>query len=158
VTAWPPLVEKVAQAMREARVEGRVEEFAEETRTADAAADAIGCEPAQIVKSLVFSCDGTAVLVLVPGDRRADTDKVARLLGCARVRSVPAAEVEGTTGFPAGGVAPFPVPIETVLADLTLLTHPVVWIGAGSPRHMASLAPADLMRLARARTVDAVVE
>jgi prolyl-tRNA editing enzyme YbaK/EbsC (Cys-tRNA(Pro) deacylase) len=56
-------------------------------------------------------------------------------------------------------VAPFPLPgIQTVLLDRTLMAHEVVWVGAGSSRHMAALAPADLARLARARPVDAVVE
>jgi prolyl-tRNA editing enzyme YbaK/EbsC (Cys-tRNA(Pro) deacylase) len=56
-------------------------------------------------------------------------------------------------------VAPFPLPgIQTVLIDGSLMAHEVVWIGAGSSRHMAALAPADLVRLARARPVDAVVE
>jgi prolyl-tRNA editing enzyme YbaK/EbsC (Cys-tRNA(Pro) deacylase) len=43
-----------------------------------------------------------------------------------------------------------------VLADRSLLAHEVVWVGAGSETHMAALAPADLLRLARARAVDLV--
>ena len=63
------------------------------------------------------------------------------------------------TGFPAGGVAPFPLPgIETVLVDRSLLVHELVWIGAGSNRHMAALAPPDLVRLARARPADVAAE
>jgi prolyl-tRNA editing enzyme YbaK/EbsC (Cys-tRNA(Pro) deacylase) len=38
--------------------------------------------------------------------------------------------------------------------DPSFLRHEVVWIGAGTPRHMASLAPGELQRLTRARTVD----
>ena len=54
-------------------------------------------------------------------------------------------------------VAPFPLPrIGVVLADRLLLAHDVVWVGAGSPSHMAALAPPDLVRVARARTVDLV--
>ncbi len=155
---WPEAVERVAAVLRDAHVESRIEEFRAAARSADEAAETLGCEPAQIVKSLVLTCDGRPILVLVPGDRRADMDKVGRLLGCTRVRALPAADVERVTGFPPGGVAPFPVPLDTVLLDQMLLTQGVVWFGAGSPRHLASLAPADLVRLARARTVDAVVE
>jgi prolyl-tRNA editing enzyme YbaK/EbsC (Cys-tRNA(Pro) deacylase) len=56
-------------------------------------------------------------------------------------------------------VAPFPLPgFDTVLIEQALLGHEFVWIGAGSPLHMAMLAPADLVRLARARPVPLVVE
>jgi prolyl-tRNA editing enzyme YbaK/EbsC (Cys-tRNA(Pro) deacylase) len=45
--------------------------------TATAAATAVGCEAGDVVKSLVFMCDGLPVMALVPGDRRADELKVA---------------------------------------------------------------------------------
>jgi Cys-tRNA(Pro) deacylase len=156
---WPGGVARVARVLQEGRVEARIEEFPDGTPTAEAAAAAVGAPVEQIVKSLVFSCDGKAILVMVPGDRRADTAKIASAAGGERVKPVRPDAVEQLTGFPAGGVAPFPLPgIETVLIERTLLAHDVVWIGAGSPRHMASLAPSDLARLARARAVDAVVE
>jgi prolyl-tRNA editing enzyme YbaK/EbsC (Cys-tRNA(Pro) deacylase) len=156
---WPEPVQRVARALREGRVEARIEEFHEGTPTAADAAAATGASIDQIVKSLVFSCDGRAIVVMVPGDRRADTAKIAVAAGCERVKSVGADAVEEVTGFSAGGVAPFPLPgIQTVLIDGSLMAHEVLWIGAGSSRHMAALAPADLVRLARARPVDAVVE
>ncbi|HXV56278.1 MAG TPA: YbaK/EbsC family protein [Gaiellaceae bacterium] len=156
---WPEAVSRVARVLQEGRVEARIEEFPDGTPTAEAAAEAAGAPVEQIVKSLVFSCDGKAILVMVPGDSRADTAKIAAAAGGQRVKAVRPDAVEQLTGFPAGGVAPFPLPgIETVLMERTLLTHDVVWIGAGSPRHMAALAPGDLARLARARAVDAVVE
>ena len=76
----------------------------------EAAADAVGCEPAQIVKSLVFICDGLPVLALVPGDRRADAAKVAAAAGAGYARVAKREEVLAATGFEPGGVAPFPVP------------------------------------------------
>ncbi|MGH3016333.1 MAG: YbaK/EbsC family protein [Gaiellaceae bacterium] len=156
---WPEPVERVARVLKEGRVEARIEEFKEGTPTADDAARAAGAPVDRIVKSLVFSCDGRAIVVMVPGDRRADTAKIAAVAGCDRVKGVGADAVEELTGFPAGGVAPFPLPgIQTVLLDRTLMAHEVVWIGAGSSRHMAALAPVDLARLARARPVDVVVE
>jgi Cys-tRNA(Pro) deacylase len=157
--AWPGTVERVVRVLREAKVEARVEEFGEGTPTASDAAKATGAGLDEIVKSLVFSCDGRAIVVMVPGDRRADTTKVGRAAGCARLRSAGREAVEQATGFPAGGVAPFPLPgIETVLIDTSLLAHEVVWIGAGSDRHMVALAPSDLVRLSRARPVDVAAE
>ena len=158
-SAWPAGVERVAAVLRDASVEARIEEFADGTPTAEDAAAAAGCRLEQIVKSLVFACDGRWALVMVPGDRRADRAKIAAAAGCGRVTIASPDEVARVTGFEAGGVAPFPLPaVDTVLLERLLLTHEVVWVGAGSPRHMAALAPTDLARLARARAVDAVRE
>jgi Cys-tRNA(Pro) deacylase len=156
-SSWPESVERVADALRQARIEARVEEFSSGTPTAEDAAAAVGASLPQIVKSLLFACDGRWVLVMVPGDRRADRDKVAAAAGCGRVKTAGPDEVEQVTGFEAGGVAPFPLPgVHDVYIENTLLSHDVVWIGAGSRRHMAAIAPADLVRLARARAIDAV--
>jgi prolyl-tRNA editing enzyme YbaK/EbsC (Cys-tRNA(Pro) deacylase) len=157
VTDWPDPVSRVAAFLREAGAEARLEEFPVGTPTARDAAKAVGCDLAQIVKSLVLDCDGRPVLVLVPGDRRADPAKVARAIGCASASVAGADAVEAATGFAPGAVAPFPVPkIERVLIDRTLLVHDVVWVGAGSSRHMAGLSPAELVRLTRAVSLDAV--
>ncbi len=153
VREWPEPVERVGRYLREAGAEARIEEFASGTPTAKAAAEAIGCELDQIVKSLVFDCDGTPVVALVPGDRRADPAKVARAAGCAEARVASAENVLSWTGFEPGAVAPFPLPaVERVYAEPTLLAHDLVWIGAGSTRHLAGLAPTELLRLARAET------
>ena len=154
---FPDEVERVAAYLRESRAEARLEEFPEGTPTARDAARAIGCELGQIVKSLVFDCDGRAVVVLVPGDKRADARKVAAEAASARARVAGTAQVEAATGFPPGAVAPFPLPkVDRVLLERTLLAHDVVWVGAGSTRHMAGLSPTELVRLARARPMDAV--
>jgi Cys-tRNA(Pro) deacylase len=156
---WPDAVERVAAFLRQGGVEARIEEFAEGTPTAEDAARAVGCKLGQIVKSLVFECDGRPFVVLVPGDRRADARKVARAAGSRRAKIVGPDEVRRVTGFAAGAVAPFPLPdVDRVLVDRQVLAHERVWIGAGSPRHMATLTPADLVRLARAEPMDAVTE
>ncbi len=158
-SSWPEPVERVSAFLREAGVEARLEEFDEGTPTAEAAAEAIGCEPGRIVKSLVFDCDGSPALVLVPGDRRADAEKVARALGGARAKIAGPDEVRRATGFEPGAVAPFPLPlIDRVLIEQTLLGLDRVWVGAGSAKHMAGLSPRDLVRLARAEPIDAVQE
>jgi len=157
--SWPGAVERVASYLRAAGADARLEQFDEGTPTAEAAARAVGCALGQIVKSLVFDCDGRPVVVLVPGDRRADSRKVAQALGCSRARVASAQQVEQATGFPPGAVAPFPLPgVERVLIERRLLEHEIVWVGAGSANHMAALRPTDLVRLARAEAMDAVAE
>ena len=153
--AWPEPVARVSAYLRQAGAEARIEEFAGETASADDAATALGTPLEQIVKTLVFDCDGGLVVALVPGDLRADRAKLAAAAGCRRAQIVGAGDVERLTGFPPGAVAPFPLPAEArAFVDRNLLVHDRVWIGAGSSRHLACLAPVELVRLARAQTVD----
>jgi prolyl-tRNA editing enzyme YbaK/EbsC (Cys-tRNA(Pro) deacylase) len=150
-------VERVAEFLRRSAVEARIEEFLEGTPTAVAAARAVGCKLGQIVKSVVVACDSRFVVVLIPGDRRADLGKVEEAAGCAKARIASPEDVLAATGFSAGAVAPFPLPnVDRVYVDRGLLGHTRVWVGAGSPNHMAALTPADLVRLARAHAMDAV--
>jgi Cys-tRNA(Pro) deacylase len=154
---WPEAVERVSGFLRQMGVEARIEEFSAGTPTAADAARAVGSKLGQIVKSLVFDCDGRWVVVLVPGDRRADLDKIATAAGAKKARIAKPDEVERATGFVTGAVAPFPLPnVDRVFVDRGLLAHKRVWIGAGSPSHMAVIAPADMIRLARAQPMDAV--
>jgi prolyl-tRNA editing enzyme YbaK/EbsC (Cys-tRNA(Pro) deacylase) len=155
VQRWPEPVARVAEVLQRAGIDARVEEFPEGTPTAGAAARAVGSSRAQIVKSLVFICDGRPTLALVPGDRRADENKVAAAAGARHARVARPDEVVASTGFEPGGVAPFPAPgISQVLMAGELLAHDRVWIGAGSERHMAGLSPVDLAQLTQARTAE----
>jgi Cys-tRNA(Pro) deacylase len=157
VSEWPEEVERVAGVLRAAAVDARIEEFEAGTPTAREAAKAVGCDLSQIVKSLVVVCDGAFVLALVPGDRRADEERIAAAVGAEHVRVARPEEVVHATGFEPGAVAPFPQrAISQTLIDPMLLRHEVVWVGAGTHRHMASLAPPELQRLTRARPVDLV--
>jgi Cys-tRNA(Pro) deacylase len=154
---WPEPVERVASYLRAAGAEARLEEFETGTPTAEAAAAAAGCSLSEIVKSLVFDCDGTPIVVMVPGDRRASPKRIARAAGCRRARVAGPELVQEATGFAPGAVAPFPLArIDRVYLDTSLLRHETVWIGAGSDRHLAELSPQELARLARARPIEAV--
>jgi prolyl-tRNA editing enzyme YbaK/EbsC (Cys-tRNA(Pro) deacylase) len=152
---WPEQVERVAAVLRGAGVDARLEEFPEGTPTAAAAARAIGCEPEEIVKSIVFVCDGRPVLALVPGDRRADPNLVAAAVKAGYARVARPEEVMAATGFEPGAVAPFPsAAVTRVLLEKELLVHEIVWAGAGSARHMVGLSPVDLARIAHAEPAD----
>jgi Cys-tRNA(Pro) deacylase len=157
--SWPEPVERVAAYLREAGVEARLEELESGTATAEDAARAAGCSLGQVVKSIVVVCDDRPMVVLVPGDRRADLEKVARAVNAAEARVARAAEVEKATGFAPGAVAPFPLPnVDRVLIDQNLLSHETVWVGAGSESHLAALSPTALAQLAKAQPIDAVYD
>jgi prolyl-tRNA editing enzyme YbaK/EbsC (Cys-tRNA(Pro) deacylase) len=152
VSVWPDPVERVSIVLREAGVESTVEEFADGTPTAEEAAKAAGCTIGQIVKSLVFAGDGEFAMVLVPGDMRADRDRIATECGWQKARMATADEVLDVSGFEPGGVAPFPRgAVEHVLMEPSFMRYEVVWAGAGTHSHMVMLSPLDLERLAEAR-------
>jgi prolyl-tRNA editing enzyme YbaK/EbsC (Cys-tRNA(Pro) deacylase) len=155
VDRWPEPVLRVVETIRAAGVDARVEEFPEGTPTASAAAKAVGSSRAEIVKTLLFVCDGRPTLALVPGDRRADETKVGAAVGARGARVARPDEVRAATGFEPGGVAPFPAPgVAQVLVSRELLVHERVWIGAGSEQHMACISPVDLVRMTQGRPAD----
>jgi prolyl-tRNA editing enzyme YbaK/EbsC (Cys-tRNA(Pro) deacylase) len=125
--------------------------FPEGTRTAGDAAAAIGCDVAQIVKSLVFVVDGEAVVALVGGADRLDERKLAQVAGGDTVRRANADEVRLATGFAVGGVPPFghSQPLRCFVDD-ALLSHDVVWAAAGTPTHVFASAPGALAEAAGA--------
>jgi prolyl-tRNA editing enzyme YbaK/EbsC (Cys-tRNA(Pro) deacylase) len=132
-----------------------VRRFPEGTRTAEDAARAIGCQLAQIVKSLVFLADGRPILALTSGVNRADTTKLGELAGAGTVRRANAEEVRAATGFPIGGTPPFghPERIDTFI-DPDLMDHDEVWAGAGAPDAVFGIAPEELRRASRGTVAD----
>ena len=144
---------RVVAAAEAAGAAVEVVEYPEGTRTAAEAAAAVGCEVARIVKSLVFTVDGTPVLALVGGDARLDEDRLAAAAG-GTVGRADADVVRAATGFPIGGVPPFghATPLPTFV-DESLLAHDTVWAAAGTPRHVFEIVPDALVRLAGATPV-----
>jgi prolyl-tRNA editing enzyme YbaK/EbsC (Cys-tRNA(Pro) deacylase) len=131
--------------------------FPEGTRTAADAARAVGCDVAQIVKSLVFAVGDRLVLVLVSGAHRVDEGKLAASVGAepGTVRRPDADEVRAGTGFNIGGVAPFGATAELpVYVDRQLLPHGEVWMAAGTATDVCAVAPDDLVRATGALVVD----
>jgi prolyl-tRNA editing enzyme YbaK/EbsC (Cys-tRNA(Pro) deacylase) len=136
-----PNTAKVIAAAVAQGIDIDVREFPEGTRTAEDAARAVGCDVAQIVKSLVFTIDGEPVIALVSGAHRLDERALASA-GGGTVGRADADAVRRATGFPIGGVPPFghPQPLRTYIDD-SLLEHEVVWAAAGTPRHVFAVSP-----------------
>ena len=132
--------------------------FPEGTKTARDAAGAIGCDVAQIVKSLVFVAEGEPFLALTSGPNRADEAKLAELMGVPAVRKADAEEARAATGFGIGGTPPFGHPRKLrVLVDRDLLAHDEVWAAAGTPDSVFPLSPAELVRASGGEPADFAV-
>ena len=131
-------------------IEVAVRQFPEGTRTAADAARAIGCEVAQIVKSLVFVAGGRPVVALVSGANRLDERRLEALAGGPVTRA--GAEVaRAATGYAIGGVPPFGHSTEVpVYMDLDLMQFGVVWAAAGRPDSVFEIKPDRLRELSGA--------
>lgn len=140
---------RVQEALAERGFTLQVVEYPETTRTAAEAAATVGCEVAQIAKSLVFRAKGSdrAVLVIASGVNRVNEKRLRDLLGEPIERATPDF-VRERTGFAIGGVAPVGhrEPLQ-IFIDEDLLAFAEIWAAAGTPNAVFRLDPADLPRM-----------
>jgi prolyl-tRNA editing enzyme YbaK/EbsC (Cys-tRNA(Pro) deacylase) len=149
--------QRVQDALQVLGVETSILVYEDTTRTSIDAANAAGCELGQIAKTLAFQVDGRAVLVIMAGDKQADTAKLSRFLGVPRkrIKLMPAEAVLASTGYEVGGVPAVGHPdrLETLIDD-TLFRYETVWSAAGSPNAIFPISPNELMRVSEARGGD----
>jgi prolyl-tRNA editing enzyme YbaK/EbsC (Cys-tRNA(Pro) deacylase) len=133
-----------------------VHEFPEGTKTAADAADAIGCDVAQIASSIAMDADGL-VVVVTSGANRVDETQLADLTDCDPdgVAMADPERVRETLGWAIGGVPPVchegDVP---VFLDETLTDFDTVWAAAGTPEAVFPMDPDRLRDLAGATVAD----
>lgn len=133
-------------------------EFPEKgTPTAADAADAVDCDIAQIVNSLVFDVDGEPVLCLTSGANRVSETALAEWANVeeSAVGMASPEQVREATGWAIGGVPPIchATDLQT-LFDPALLEFDRVWAAAGTPTSMWASDPEQLRELAEADVVD----
>ena len=139
---------RVIAAARDAGLEITTRRFPEGTKTAAAAATAIGVTVGQIVKSLVFGVDNEIVMALVSGSNQLDEKKLALAAGGAKCARVDADAVREATGYPIGGVPPFGHSTQLrVFVDPDLLQYDEVWAAAGTWNDNFGAPPADIVRV-----------
>jgi prolyl-tRNA editing enzyme YbaK/EbsC (Cys-tRNA(Pro) deacylase) len=131
-------------------------ELAQSTRTAQEAADAVGCELGQIVKSLIFKCDEKPLLFLVSGKHQMNVGKVGKELG-QKIEKADADFVRVQTGYPIGGVPPVAHdhPMD-IFMDRELLGYDDVWAAAGTPNAVFHIKSKDLLRITGSRVINVI--
>lgn len=133
-----------------------VKELPGSTRTAQEAADSIGCEVSQIAKSLVFREESTGipVLVIASGSNRVDVAKIENKTGF-KLGKADGRFVKERVGYAIGGIPPVghKEPLETLL-DIDLKKYTVIWAAAGTPFAVFQLNPADLGPLTNGRWIE----
>lgn len=141
--------QRVQDALRQKGFTNQVVELPDSTRTAQEAAEAVGCSVAQIAKSLVFRTvhSGRPVLIIASGAGRVDEQRIAALCG-EPVEKPDADFVRAATGFVIGGVPPIghAQPLTTFI-DRDLLALDTLWAAAGHPKAVFPLKPDELVRM-----------
>ena len=131
---------KVKDAARELGLDVELKTLSGSTATVGEAAAAIGCDPGQIAKSIVFVMDGEPVVVVASGRHRIDREKVCEALDCAEGRQATPDEVRAATGFAVGGVPPIGHALPVVF-DSALLDYEVIYAAGGDGNTLFAAAP-----------------
>lgn len=151
----PRAAEFREQAAEDYGLEIEIEEFPEGTKTAADAAEAVGCEVAQIASSLVFLVDEKPVVVVTSGANRVDEANLAEAMEADAVAMADAETIKRRLGWSIGGVPPICHENEVpVLFDPTLSKFETVWAAAGTPQAVFPIDPDRLKRLAGATERD----
>jgi prolyl-tRNA editing enzyme YbaK/EbsC (Cys-tRNA(Pro) deacylase) len=141
-----PNVSRVVAAAADRGLVIEPRSFPDGTRTAQEAADAIGVDLGQIVKSLIFGVDGELVLAYVSGANQLDESKLAAAAGGLTCQRVDADAVRKATGFPIGGVPPFGHTMQLrIFIDPDLLQFEEVWAAAGTWHDVFGIEPHKLV-------------
>jgi prolyl-tRNA editing enzyme YbaK/EbsC (Cys-tRNA(Pro) deacylase) len=131
---WPEPVERVAEILRRAGVQGRLEELLAGAET----------PPGTALRAEGFECDGRLLVALVPAGRALDETKLTRAAGCGTLRTK--------------RVPDFPFQGARVLVDRSALVAATLWLDAGSPRHVLGLPPGQLAQLTHSETADLLTD
>ncbi|MED4584340.1 YbaK/EbsC family protein [Brevibacillus choshinensis] len=133
--------------LRELGYANQVVELPDSTRTAQEAADAIGCEVAQIAKSILFhkKISGRPLLVIASGVNRVNEKLISSMIQ-DELGKADADFVREQTGFVIGGVAPLghPTAIKTIV-DEDLFLFSTIWAAAGHPKAVFELTPDEMV-------------
>jgi len=149
-------LKRVIRALDAAGLDVTPLEMTDGARTAQAAADAVGCELDQIAKSIIFCGQDSnqAILFITAGGNQVCADKASAVADEA-LGKADAALIRSQTGFAIGGVSPVGhlSPIRTFF-DKKLLGFGVIWAAAGTPRHVFPINPIQLQQVSDAQVAD----
>ncbi|MBI4561737.1 MAG: YbaK/EbsC family protein [Candidatus Rokubacteria bacterium] len=146
------------EALAALGIDREVIQLSVSAKTSREAAEALGVSVAQIAKSLVFTANGSPVLVIASGANRVDELKLEGLAG-GKIRKADPDTVKQATGFTIGGVPPFghTAPLPTFV-DRDLLQYEVIYPAAGVPECVFPVSPEELLRATGGTVADLRLE
>lgn len=133
-------IEKVKDYFSKYGISDRVQEFDVSSATVELAAQALGCEPCRIAKTLSFLVDGHAVLIVAAGDAKIDNPKYKAQFQ-TKAKMLTPDETEALVGHAVGGVCPFAIKEGvTVYLDESLKRFSTVFPACGSSNSAIELS------------------
>ena len=144
-------IEKVRTYLKQFNADNRIIEFATSSATVELAAQAAGCEPARIAKTLSFKLhDDSVILIVTAGDAKVDNAKYKHFFGC-KAKMLTADEVEPDIGHAIGGVCPFGINENVIVyLDESLRQFENVYPAAGDDHSAVKLTVDELEKIAGA--------
>ena len=139
-------IEKAKNYLKQFGADSRVLEFDVSSATVELAAQAVGCEPARIAKTMSFRTNDGVILIVAAGDAKVDNPKYKARFGC-KAKMLAFEEVEPEIGHAVGGVCPFGVNKNvTVFLDESLRRFETVFPACGSSNSAIELSIPELGR------------
>lgn len=148
--------DKIIKILKELDLNTEIITFSQSTKTAKDAANALNCEIAQIVKSLIFVGKNSKkpILILASGINRVDEEKVSKIIGDL-IEKADADFVREKTGFSIGGVSPIGHKNEIdIYIDKDLLNFEFVWAAAGTPNSVFKISSKTLIQITNAKIIE----
>ena len=144
-------IEIVRKYFRGYGMEDRILEFDVSSATVELAAQAVGCEPARIAKTLSFKVEDQPILIVAAGDAKIDNPKYKAKIH-KKAQMLKPEEVTEFIGHAVGGVCPFGVPDSVdVYLDESLRRFKTVFPAAGSANSALELSMEELEKYSHAR-------
>lgn len=144
-------IEVVRSYLKQWNADGRILEFPVSSATVELAAQAVGCEPARIAKTLSFLVGDHAILIVAAGDAKVDNAKYKALFH-TKAKMLGLDQVTELIGHAVGGVCPFGVKegVEVYL-DESLKRFTTVFPAAGSSNSAIEVTMEQLEEYARSK-------
>lgn len=147
-------IEAVREYLKKWNAEGRILEFDVSSATVELAAQAVGCEPARIAKTLSFKVGDGCILIVTAGDAKVDNAKYKAAFH-TKAKMLSADEVTELVGHAVGGVCPFGVKMGvTVYLDESLKRFGTVFPAAGSSNSAIELTMEELEQFSGGTWID----
>lgn len=125
-------------------MDSRILEFEVSSATVELAAQAVGCEPERIAKTLSFMVDEQPILIIAAGDAKIDNSKYKAMFH-KKAKMMTPEELETYVGHAIGGVCPFGIPEQVnVYLDKSLTRFETVFPACGSSNSAIELTIPEL--------------
>ena len=135
---------KAKEYLKKFNLDQNIIEFSESTATVREAALALGCEDAQIAKTMAFLVDDAPILIVASGDKKIDNSKFKQTFH-AKAKMIPFDELEMLVGHAAGGVCPFGINSQVkVFLDVSLKEFDTVYPACGTSNSAVKLTIQEL--------------